>query len=115
MQLATRISLFTAAAALTFALAALDAQVPAAHPDFSGTWLMDTTRTAKTDPSIISLTLRVNEHGDTMTVVSEFTTPAGSSITNATYGFDGRPRKNVVVQRGIETIRSSVVTWDGKT
>src|SRR5436305_12021466 len=115
MHLATRTLLLTAAAALTIAMPALDAQAPSAHPDFSGTWLMDTTRTAKTDPSIISLTLRVNEHGDTMTVVSEFTTPAGSTTTNATYGFDGRPWKNVVVQRGIETIRSSVVTWEGKT
>jgi hypothetical protein len=115
MHLATRTLLFTSVAAFAFSISALAAQTPATHPDFSGTWLMDTTRTVKTDPSIISLTLRVNQHADTMNVVSDFTTPAGITTANATYGFDGRPWKNVVVQRGIETIRSSVATWEGKS
>lgn len=51
--------------------ARLDAQSTASHPDFTGTWKMDTTKFAKHDAALAGLSLTVSNRGDTLLVVTD--------------------------------------------
>ena len=96
-------------AALALALAGAQA-VPASRqqPDFTGTWVLDTARSAR-DGVLNSLTLTVARSGDSLSVSSEGINAAGGFSTRAWYGLDGKPRTNSV---GGMTL-SSTVRWDG--
>ena len=58
-------------ATIVAASASLGAQSAASHPDFTGTWKMDTTKFAKRDAELAGLTLTVSNHGDTLLVVTD--------------------------------------------
>ena len=78
------------------------------QPDFTGTWVLDTARSAR-DGVLNSLVLTVARSGDTLSVLSEGTNAGGGFSTRAWYSLDGKPRTNSL---GGVTL-SSTVQWDG--
>jgi hypothetical protein len=96
-------------AVLAFARAGAQAVPPSRQqPDFTGTWVLDTVRSAR-DGVLNSLTLTVARSGDTLSVTSEGINAGGGFSTHAWYSLDGKPRTNSL---GGVTL-SSTVHWDG--
>jgi len=58
-------------AAIFAVSASAGAQSSPSHPDFTGTWKMDTTKFDKHDPALAGLTLTVSNHGDSLLVVMD--------------------------------------------
>ena len=100
--------------AIAFAPQGVVAQAPASHPDFTGTWMMDTTKLPKSDAALLALTLTIARRGDTLLVMTEGTDATrGAFRTNSTYGFDGKPRPNTLAGGG--AVVGGVLSWEGET
>lgn len=83
------------------------------HPDFTGVWVMDTTKFAKTDKRLGGLVFRVAQKSDTLRVTTETSDDGHESTFSATYGLDGKPRQNVLPDSsGVST---ATVSWEGAT
>jgi hypothetical protein len=101
---------------VAFAIAPLRAaaQAPASHPDFTGTWMMDTTKLPKSDASLLALTLDIARRGDTLFVKTEGRDATrGPFTTSSTYGFDGKPWQNAIPGGG--AIVAGVLSWERET
>jgi len=96
-------------AVLAFVRSGAQPRIPTRQqPDFTGTWVLDTARSAR-DGVLNSLTLTIARSGDTLSVLSEGINAGGGFSTRASYGLDGKPRTNSL---GGLTLSSSV-RWDG--
>lgn len=106
--------LLIAAMLATFAIVSAGAQATPAHPNFTGVWVMDT---AKSPGPVLptSMTLTIDQRGDTIKITRDTKTVQGDLIANMVYGTDGKPWKNSIVQAGTSVEVSSVLTWDGAT
>src|SRR5690348_11131167 len=112
MQIMTR-SITLAAVACSLAVGTAHAQD--SHPNFSGIWVMDSTKTVVrgqfSAPTSATTTMR--QQGDTITQDREGSY-SGSNIvkSHAVWGLDGKVWKNKVVANGAETEVASVLSWD---
>lgn len=85
--------------------------LPAAdHPNFTGTWKMDSEHSDFGQIPMPAAFARKVEHEDPKVhVVTTFTTPNGEAVTDVRYTTDGKENLNTV--RGSEW--TSTMTWDG--
>lgn len=109
---------FALLAALAVALAAAPARTQTPRPDFSGTWVMDTTKFEKDDPVLAALTLTVTQGPDALGVKTEVGdrrgpgAPIARTTTLARYLLDGQAVENRM-PGGNRAI--SVLSWDHET
>ena len=82
----------------------------AARPDFSGRWIMDSTRSNR-DGVLSSLTLTVRRAGDTLFVRSEGVNAGGTFSANSIFDVTGRATENN--QGGV--VLTSTAAWQGAT
>jgi hypothetical protein len=98
---------------MLFAATAIASPVAAqTHPDFSGTWLMDT----KTAPQgVTALTMIVKQDAKTLNVVTDVSTTMGAQKVTNVFNLDGTDSKNSVSGPAgtVETV--STVAWEGAT
>lgn len=80
----------------------------APRPDFSGRWIMDSTRSSR-DGVLSSLTLSVRRSGDTLLVRSDGANAAGAFSTNSIFDLTGRATENNL--RGI--VLTTTAAWHG--
>ena len=109
--------LLRAIAAISLAAPCARAQASASHPDFTGIWVMDTTKFQKNDPILLALKLTVSMHGDTLRFETVATDVRGDSTVNVTsradYGLDGKSfQGSMGAGNAVMTRRLS---WDGTT
>lgn len=109
-------------AAVMYAVAAPSAAAAqAARPNYSGTWVLDSSKSSMTSamadniPQMAAATWVIIQHGDTIVMDRETAiTGLPAAKSRVVVGTDGKPWKNTVPQMGgagdIET--SSVATWE---
>lgn len=90
------------------AIAYLPAQARGAHPDFTGTWVLDYARSDSSSYTPKSATYAVTQQGDSMIVDRE--TP-GTGRTITVYLLNGHARKNTLRLVGTATEATSLTTW----
>jgi len=101
-----------ACVAVLCASSSLPAQGNAPHPDFIGTWKMDTTKFDKNDRELSALTLTVSNHGDTLVVVTNVLDTGRPPVKmSARY----LPKIVDYDQAADPLVRSSVQRWFGDT
>jgi hypothetical protein len=109
-------SVVTAVAVLALTGSRVGAQ--AAHPDFSGTWVLDAAKTVMNGqlgaPTSATYTIRV--HGDSIITdrVAE-AAETGTIKSHIVWGTDGKTWKNTVPVNGTDTEISSVLSWQEQT
>jgi hypothetical protein len=83
---------------------------PRAHPDFSGTWALDT---AKTEGPMVptSATLKITQDEKSMKVERTVTAMGTTASTTSTYALDGSPSKNTVSGNGRSVDFNSTAAW----
>ncbi len=87
-----------------------------AHPDFSGVWVLDASKTVVDGqlgaPTSATYTIRV--HGDSIISdrVAE-TAETGTIKSHIVWGTDGKTWKNTIPVNGADTEISSVLSWQG--
>ena len=92
------------------------AQIPAAHPDFSGTWVLDTAASDKGQMIPSKMTMKIAQtpkehHRRSAADESDGRRPT----TSMKYATDGSPSKNQMTIQGNPVDVSTVVTWEGAT
>jgi hypothetical protein len=104
-------------AAVMYALASSSASAQAAHPNYSGTWVLDSSKSASNSamgdaPQIASATWVIAQHGDTI-VMDRETAVSGQPVAKAhiMVATDGKPWKNTVQQGGSDIETSSIGSW----
>jgi hypothetical protein len=102
-------------ALLALAPAAVRAQTPAAHPDFSGTWVMDTAQSDKGQMIPTKMTLKITQTPAGITVDRQQTSQQGDMTSTMKYATDGSTSKNQLSMGGTNVDVSTVVTWEGAT
>jgi hypothetical protein len=85
---------------------ALPAQ--AHHPDFSGTWQLDTARSTPSSFTPKRATYVVHQYADSMVVDRE---TSGTGKVHTVYALDGAPRTNALRLIGLEVPATSHVSW----
>ena len=96
-------------------LAPTIAAAQSAHPDLSGTWVMDPAKSEQGPLTPQAMTYTVKQSGNTLVVGRNVTTQQSASSSTLTYGLDGKVWKNTFTQDGIEIHASSTLSWDGPT
>jgi len=99
-------------ATILAASSSVGAQSAPSHPDFMGTWRMDTTKFAKHDAALAGLTLTVSDHGDTLLVVTDVV-DAGRPPVQMRSTYPPRPAPGN--QPADAPARMSVRGWIGDT
>jgi hypothetical protein len=94
------------------AVAPAVAQAQAAHPDYSGTYVLDPAQSqGQMVPQKMSLKIAQTPAG--LTVDRAQTTQMGESTAQLKYALDGTPSKNTLTMGGNAVDVSTVVTWEG--
>jgi hypothetical protein len=84
-----------------------------AHPDFSGTWAFDATKSE--GPMLpTSAQLKVTQTEKTLTVERTATTMAGTQTATFNYALDGSVSKNTGGGGGMTVEFTSTTEWDGE-
>ena len=91
------------------------AQTPAARPNFSGVWVLDSARTQPGAMTPMAMSYAIEQHGDTLRITRQTRTRRGEFTSQLLYGLDGRPWHNSVDQGGVPVEVSSILTWEGST
>jgi hypothetical protein len=102
-------------ALLALAPALSHAQNAAARPDFSGTWVLDTTQSDKGQMIPSKMTLKITQTPTLITVDRQQTTQMGDVTSSMKYATDGSTSKNQMTMGGNTVDVSTVVTWEGAT
>lgn len=99
-------------AVFTTALLVLQSNALAAqaHPDFTGVWVLDASRSDSSSFTPKSATYAIVQRGDSIVVDRE--TP-GTGKSHTVYGLDSKPRTNTLRLVGTETEATSMVAWTG--
>jgi len=100
-------------ALVAFAPAVSHAQSAAAHPDFSGTWVLDTTQSDKGQMIPSKMTLKIAQTPTQITVDRQQSTQMGDMTSSMKYATDGSTSKNQLTMQGNPVDVSTVVTWEG--
>ena len=91
------------------------AQVPI-HPDFSGTWIMDTVQSEKSSFNPAGMLYRISQTGTSIVIDRASTSATGAvTSTHMVLGTDGKPWKNALKLVGQEVEAASTVAWRGDT
>ena len=85
----------------------------ATHPDFTGTWVLDTTKSQSPMPLPGTMQVVVAQTGNSMKIDRTASTPNGDMSTTTTFTLDGATSKNTVTQMGMSIDMNTVATWDG--
>lgn len=110
--MSARRSCLVLCATILAASRSLGAQPAASHPDFTGTWKMDTTKFAKHDAELAGLTLTVSNLGDTLLVVTDVV-DAGRPPVQMRSSYP--PVQAASGQRADAPARTSIRGWIGDT
>lgn len=111
-------SMTTAAVMYAFASSSAHAQ-QAAHPNFSGTWVLDSSKSNNSSavqdniPQFSSATWVIVQRGDTLILDRDMTVAGSAQKSHIVIGTDGKPWKNTVPMPGngdVET--STTVAWE---
>ena len=102
-------------ASLILLAAPLAAQTPAAHPDLSGTWVLDASKNVVDGqlPAPTAATYVVGQHGDSITVDMKYTDVTGDMQLKKLWATDGYNWINFMTYQGTEMKLSSVAKWNG--
>lgn len=106
--------LITTVAALCTLALPLAAQ--ATHPDFSGTWVLDATKSSADGPIAVptAATYVISMHGDSIDVDQHSVTDMGAVDSKKLYATDGYQWKNTLDYQGTSMALSSLVSWKDK-
>lgn len=110
-----KLSSTLAIALLALAPVVAHAQNAAAHPDFSGTWVLDTAQSDKGQMIPSKMTLKITQTPAGITVDRQQTTQMGDVTSSMKYATDGSTSKNQMTIQGTPVDVSTVVTWEGAT
>jgi hypothetical protein len=88
---------------------------PIAHPDFSGTWILDLSRSDAGQSTPDRASYQVVQHGDSISYDRESSSVRGTLDSHVVLGADGKVWTNVVAQNGQDVPTQSIVTWHGDT
>jgi hypothetical protein len=118
MQTVCRVrQLLRVIAAISLAAPCARAQSPVSHPDFTGVWVMDTTKFQNNDPILLALKLTVSMRGDTLRIETAATDLRGDSTVSLTgradYGLDGKPFQGTMGAGN--AVMTRTLSWDGTT
>ncbi|MFL5619192.1 MAG: hypothetical protein ACJ79A_12475 [Gemmatimonadaceae bacterium] len=85
---------------------------PAAHPDYSGTYVLDP---AQSEGQMLpqKMTLKITQTPAALTLDRTQTTQMGESTSQMKYTLDGSASKNTLNMGGNPVDVSTVVTWEG--
>ena len=89
------------------------AQAQAKHPDYSGTWVLDTARSDKGQMVPSKMSLKIGQTDAGLTVDRAQTSQMGETTTSFKYTLDGSPSPNTLIMGGNTVNLVSVVTWEG--
>jgi hypothetical protein len=94
------------------ALAPAAASAQAAHPDYSGSYVLDP---AQSEGQMVpqKMTLKIAQAPTGLTVDRTQTTQMGESTSQMKYAIDGTASKNTMNMGGNPVDISTVVTWEG--
>ena len=101
---------------LCLAFAGSRAAAQGTHPDFSGIWVLDASKTVSDGQLGVptSATYTIRAHGDSIISDRVAEVPeAGTMKSHLVWGTDGKTWKNTVSVNGTDTEVSSVLTWQG--
>ena len=98
--------------ALVVAPVVARAQAAAAHPDYSGTYVLDA---AQSEGQMIpqKMTLKIAQTPADLTLDRTQTSQMGESTSHMKYTLDGAPSKNTLTMGGNSVDVSTIVTWEG--
>jgi hypothetical protein len=102
-------------ALVAIAPAVSHAQSAAAHPDFSGTWVLDTAQSDKGQMIPSKMTLKIAQTPTQITVDRQQTSQMGEMTSSMKYATDGSTSKNQLTMQGNPVDISTVVAWEGAT
>jgi hypothetical protein len=96
------------------AVAPAVARAQAAHPDYSGTYVLDP---AQSEGQMIpqKMTLKITQTAAGLTVDRTQTGQMGESTSQMKYTLDGSASKNTLNMGGNSVDVSTVITWEGAT
>jgi opacity protein-like surface antigen len=105
--------LFVLATAFVALVSPMAAQ--AAHPDFSGTWVLDATKTEIDGqiPAPAAATYTVVQHGDSIAVDQKSSSEQGEMALRKVWRVDGQAWVNTMTYQGTDMTLRSVLRWDG--
>jgi hypothetical protein len=95
------------------AVARAQATATAAHPDYTGTWVLDTVKSDKGQMIPSKMTLKIAQTPAGLTVDRAQTTQNGETTSSMKYALDGSASKNTLTFGGNSVDVSSVVSWQG--
>ena len=98
---------------LVLAPAVARAQATATHPDYTGTWVLDTVKSDKGQMIPSKMTLKIAQTPAGLTVDRAQTTQNGETTSSMKYALDGSTSKNTLTVGGNSIDVSSVVSWQG--
>lgn len=105
-------------ALLGLVLVAMPVSGQSPRPDFTGTWVMDTTKFEKHDPVLVTLTLAITQGRDTLNARMDVgdrrgpSAPITQTSSLASYLLSGQPLQNRMAN-GV--VASSELSWDHET
>ncbi len=102
-------------AAVMYAMAASNVHAQAAHANFTGTWVLDSSKNVVSGQlgAPTSATSTIVQHGDTVTLDREASTAEMGVIkTHGVFGIDGKPWQNTMPVNGEDVQVTSVLSWD---
>lgn len=97
-----------------FAIATVAAGPLAAqsHPSFSGTWVLDTTKSQGMVPK--SSELKITQTDKALTIERNAVGPTGQPVSSTlVYNLDGTASKNSIGGNGMSVDLNSTTAWDG--
>jgi hypothetical protein len=98
---------------LLLAIAPTMSQAQAKHPNYSGTYVLDTAASDKGQMTPQKLTLSIAQTPTSIVVDRAQTNQMGETVVKLTYALDGSASKNQLSIQGNPVDISTVVTWEG--
>lgn len=100
---------------LAVAVFAMPGSLAGQHPDFSGTWTIDATKSSASGQMAVpsSGMATITQKSDTITVDSRSSSEAGELVLKKYYVVDGKSYKNAMTYAGTDMALSSTLSWNG--
>ena len=99
----------------TLVSAALPLGAQATHPNFSGSWSLDTSKLEGPlmQAGVTSATLKISQDEKTLKEDQSIAMAAGTQSSSETYNLDGTDSKNTITQGPQSIELTSNLSWDG--
>jgi hypothetical protein len=87
----------------------------ATHPDFTGTWVLDASKTVVDGPipPPPAASYVVVQVGDSLAVDQKMTSQEGEQVAKKVWRVDGKPWANAITYGGVDMVLSSTLSWNG--